>query len=254
MYLVFVLYLFNSLFIVKIYGKTPLVNIHSIFHLNKKVMAIVTNSYLGTFTGRIGNMVIYPLAGQIVARTIGKSYKKPTNNQLNSRMALKKMNVFLQDINGFLKVGFELEAKGTTANAFNHALKYNRKHVTGTFPDVAIDYAKILVTKGNMPIVEKAKASLLTDRLKVSWDTEVIKGQTHQDDQVLLLAYFPGETGKTRIFTTSVRRSAGTYKFNLNRSATMRNAHLYLSFVSDDYKSISDSVYLGEVSWDKVAK
>lgn len=81
----------------------PLINIYSIFHLNKKVMAIVTNSYLGTFTGRIGNMVIYPLAGQIVARTIGKSYKKPTNNQLNSRMALKKMNVFYRKSRGFSK-------------------------------------------------------------------------------------------------------------------------------------------------------
>lgn len=199
-------------------------------------------------------MVIYPLAGQIVARGIGKSYKKPTNNQLTSRMALQKMNVFLRDIKGFLKIGFELEAKGTTANAFNHAFKQNRKQVTGIYPDVSIDYAKIMVTKGKMPVVENAKASILTDRLKVSWDTRIIKGETDGDDQVLLLAYFPGEKVKTCIFTTAARRSAGTHKFNLNRDATMRNAHLYLSFVSDDYKSISDSVYLGEVSWDKALK
>ncbi|PIH04434.1 hypothetical protein CS542_00805 [Pedobacter sp. IW39] len=58
------------------YTVKPFGYIHSIFTLIKSY-GYCYKQLFRTFTGRIGNMVIYPLAGQIVARTIGKSYKNP---------------------------------------------------------------------------------------------------------------------------------------------------------------------------------
>ncbi|MBB6272695.1 hypothetical protein HDF26_003152 [Pedobacter cryoconitis] len=217
-------------------------------------MAIVTKSHLGTFTGKIGNMVIYPLKGQIVSRAIGKSHKPATINQKTSRMAIKKLNHFFRDIKGYINVGFELEAKGTTSNQFNMAMRSNRLHIKGLYPDVEIEFAKMLVTKGLMPVVKNAKAKILTSGLKVTWDNQPAEKGMRQDDQLMLLAYFPGTTIKTRIFTTEVRRAEGKYTFKLNRDALMPKAHLYLSFISDNRKIISDSQYLGEISWDNAAK
>jgi len=217
-------------------------------------MAIITNSYLGTFTGKIGHMVIYELCGQMVGRGIGKSHKPATINQLTARMALKKMNIFFRDIKDFIKIGFELEARGTTSNESNMAIRYNGKCVKGVYPDVEIDFEKILVTKGAMPVVKNAKAKIITSGLKLTWDSQSDEKGMRNDDQVLVLAYFPGEIVKIRVFTTEVRRADGKYTFKLDRDATMRNAHIYLSFISDNCKSISDSQYLGEMSWDNAVK
>ncbi|KIO76331.1 hypothetical protein TH53_15355 [Pedobacter lusitanus] len=217
-------------------------------------MAIVTNSYLGNFRGKIGNMVIYPLNGQTVARSIGISHKPITINQLTARMGLKMMNVFFRNIKAFIRIGFELEARGTTSNAFNMAIRYNSKKIKGVYPDIEIDFEQILVSKGVMPVVKNAKAKIITTGLKVSWDSQADQKGMRADDQVLLLVYFPGDRLKTRIFTSEVRRAEGKYTFKLDRDATMRHAHIYLSFISDNCKSISDSLYLGEVSWDNALK
>jgi hypothetical protein len=225
-----------------------------LFTLIKKIMAIITNSYLGTFTGKIGNMVIYPLNGQIVARGIGKSDKPSTINQLTARMALKKMNIFFSEIKDFINIGFELEARGTTSNESNMAIRSNGKYVKGVYPDVEIDFDKILVTKGAMPVVKNAKAKIVTNGLKLTWDSQSDEKGMRGHDQALVLAYFPGKIVKLRVFTTEVRRAEGKYTFKLDRDALMRNAHIYLSFISDNRKSISDSQYLGEMSWDKDVK
>ncbi|MGY0040795.1 DUF6266 family protein [Pedobacter sp. NJ-S-72] len=217
-------------------------------------MAIVTNSYLGTFTGKIGRMVIYPLNGQIIARGIGFSNKPATINQLTARTGIKKLNIFFRDIKDFINIGFELEARGTTSNESNMAIKYNGKHIKGVYPDVEIDFEKIVVTKGVMPVVKNAKAKIIATGLKVTWDSQSDEKGMRKDDQVLLLAYFPGKIVKTRVFTSEVRRADGKYTFKLDRDAVMPNAHIYLSFISDNCKSISDSQYLGEMTWDKAVK
>ncbi|QNK61840.1 hypothetical protein H7F33_14930 [Pedobacter sp. PAMC26386] len=218
-------------------------------------MAILTNSILGSFKGKIGNITIYPLGNQTVGRGIGISHKKPTTEQLTTRLVMKKMNKFFQHIGAMIRIGFELEARGTNQNEFNKAMTQNFNQFTGKYPDIAIDFAKVLVTKGKMAVIKEAKAEKVTNGLKLTWDTEIAGAGMHKNDQVLVLAYFPdGKTIKARIFTSEVRRFEGKYTFKLDRNRTMKNAHIYLSFISNNCKIISDSVYLGEISWGNVIK
>lgn len=199
-------------------------------------------------------MVIYPLNGQIIARGMGISNKPGTINQLTARMALKKMNIFFKDIKEFIRVGFELEARGTTSNETNMAIKFNGKHFEGVYPDVGIDFERILVTKGKMPVVKNAKAKIVTNGLRLTWDSRSDEKGMLQHDQALVLAYFPGKTVKIRAFTREVRRAEGKYTFKLDRDGAMQHAYIYLSFISDNRKSISDSQYLGKMSWEKTVK
>ena len=112
-------------------------------------MGTINNGPHGPFRGRIDNTVFYVLKNKNVSRQIGINTKPPTELQLRNRMVTKLCSKFLCTVKGFIETGFYIEAGLMDDNAYNQAVKHNKKQIIeGNFPDLKIAYAQVMLSKG----------------------------------------------------------------------------------------------------------
>lgn len=209
-------------------------------------MAIFKN---GQWLGKLGNTTSYLLNGKLVGRLIGKTTKSPTVPQKEARLKTRMISDFLKPISEFTEVGFELEARRLRQRAQNPAFAYNRKHATaGRFPHVKIDFSKVLLSYGLMPVPVDVTVKMVEEGFLFSWgQQEGLKG-THWSDQVMLMAYF-SKMKKAKYLTSATSRYKGQELLPIFDIPHGEVAETYISFVSNDRKSISNSVYAGKVTW-----
>lgn len=210
-------------------------------------MGILRGGITGFVTGRVGDMVFYVLNGKQVVRTMGKSAKAPTEKQLTARMQMTVASGFLKHIVEYLNVGFGPDVVGLE-NAFNAAVRYNRKDaLSGVYPDVVLDYSKVLVSKGDLPAADGVVVELLNDGLHFAWSNPAELPYPRGNDQVMLLAYLPS-SGSAIYLLEAASREEGTALLPVPSDVLGTQMEVYLSFVSADRKSVSNSVYLGRLN------
>ncbi|WP_442589895.1 DUF6266 family protein [Pedobacter sp. AW31-3R] len=213
-------------------------------------MAVIRSGPLLDLSGTIDGWTYSPQPnGTTVVKRKNKKRSKPaTPGQQANENDTGLFAKFMAPINGFVSVGYELEAKKLGLNPYNAMVKCMRKNAfKGEYPDRSIDFSKILVSKGTLPI-PVAKASITDAGLAFSWDTTEIPHATHHSDQVMLLAYFP--KSKDAVYVTGgAARHVGKDLLNLRGIKKGEDAEVYISFLTDDRKNISNSVYLGKFSW-----
>jgi len=211
-------------------------------------MAILKVESNRGFIGRVGNTVTYVLNGQIVKRTIGKSSKEATIAQLSVRQKTKIITEFLNPVKEYIKVGFEFEARLVPKkNAHNIATSYNWLNAfTGVYPEQKIDFSKILLSKGKMPVTNNIEVNFVDNRIEFTWDKTITTDRIKGSDRVMLLAYLPQENRAVSLIGGAERLEGGEH---LIIPDCKNGIHMetYVSFVSADYKSISNSVYTGRV-------
>ena len=213
-------------------------------------MAKVTNSFFGSFKGRIGNYVFYELRGVLIIRTIGKSLNSPTHNQLIQRSRMRLTNNFLKSIKTYVNLGFELQAKGTSSLPFNKATATNSQQiVTGDYPAHQLDFSKALLTKGDLPLLKDAKVSVGNDGLEFTWNPTVdAEFGEYWQDQVMLMAFCEQNNHSYKSYAGATRE-LGRDLLQLPLSGAEGTYHVYISVVADDRKRISNSLYLGPLKW-----
>lgn len=209
-------------------------------------MATFKNGY---WHGKLGKTTTYPLNGVLVTRLIGKSTKPPTELQKGVRLRTKLVSAFLFPVKEFIEVGYEREAKRLKLLPQNPAFSYNWKHaVTGEFPKLKIDFAKVLLSYGTMPPPVNLQVIASDKGLIFNWGPQEGVTGTHWSDQVMLLAYFP-KLKKSAYMTAGASRYKGTDLLVVFDVEHGHFAETYIAFVSNDRKSISKSVYVGKVRW-----
>jgi len=211
-------------------------------------MAITENGPQGAHRGKIGNLVYYILNGQQVARKNGRKTKPPTEAQLAHQAKVKLVNTFLKTIKDFIHVGFSIERLGTTKNAFNLAVEHNfHKIVSGTYPDLDLDYSKLLVSIGKLKPAQNPTVANDTEGLRFNWDTNPQMPFLEATDQVMMLAYFPVQR-KSVCTLFGKDRLSGTDLLYLPEDFRAEYAETYIAFISSDRKQLSDSFYLGPLN------
>lgn len=214
-------------------------------------MGIMRKGLLGNHSGKIGNLVFYELGGRQVVRTLGRNTKPATAGQLQNRNELTAVMQFLKPLREFVNLGFAVSAKGSSKSAYNMAVSYNKVNaVSGTHPDVVMDYAKVLVTKGNMPVVDTPAASVTATGLAFTWTCPAKLEWPRPNDQVMLLAYFPGLQKAEFVIYGVARQECAAH---LALAAELQDKHMevYISFIAEDRKQVADSVYLGRFNHDE---
>lgn len=214
-------------------------------------MGKVTGGVAMGFSGKVGDVIFSQHEGnETRVRSVpAPSTVPPTAKQLGNRQEIAVNSAFIRTVKDFVAIGFALEGKREKINGCNAATRYNRKNsFTGGYPERRIDFSKVLMTKGQMPAPAGAAVSRNEFGFIFTWDTADDERGVHYTDQVMLMAYFP-ELGKAEYLTSGSQRSRGTEILALGRIATGHIAEVYLSFIEDNRKSISDSVYLGQLSW-----
>ncbi|MBB2151607.1 DUF6266 family protein [Pedobacter gandavensis] len=210
-------------------------------------MAIALNGPQGHFSGKIGNLVFYMLNGIPVVRRIGR-VGKPSRAQLANHSSMSVTNKLLASMKGFIKLGYGLQAKGTPQNAHNLATSYHKKHaLTGEYPNIKVDYSKVILSKGLVPVADDLKIVKTSTGLEISWNPTYEAKETRYDDIVMVMLCYP-ESDKGTEYLNIARREEGKCFIGLSEHHLQQQIEPYISFRSADGEKVSDSTYLGNIN------
>jgi hypothetical protein len=211
-------------------------------------MAIVTGSAMGFFKGKMGNAVSYQLHGKNVVRALPSKSAKNKRGSLTqnlNRSRFTKMQEFLQPILHFIRVGFNMEAKSKQMSAHNAAKSYNMLNAFS--PEGEIEYAKVLVSFGNLDGVIDPTVVQDDAGLHFSWKNNSVSHLVHDDDQVMLLAYRPKD-GFAEMRLSGARRNEGHETLGIDGFNKGDEIHTWMAFISDDRQKISMSTYVAAIT------
>ena len=215
-------------------------------------MSILANGPNGGFSGKAGSVVGYYLYGKWVIRGLPKLSPK---NKIGSpmqklyRSRFSKMQTFQRPLLGFIRVGFNLEARLRGNSAINSANSWNMQH--GFLENGDIDYSAIKVSSGNLPGAVNAQVAAGEDGLVFTWadnsedDRSNRKDVSRHSDQVMLLAYDMKDRFVCQVLS-GARRSECKAILKVSDQPGSE-WHTWIAFISDDRESIATSVYTGMV-------
>ncbi|MBE7177766.1 MAG: hypothetical protein INR69_15275 [Mucilaginibacter polytrichastri] len=210
-------------------------------------MGTITKGILGGFSGKVGTVIGGRWKGIDYMRSVASRRRDAqTLPQLEQRARFRLMLSFLQPIFGLLMVGFRTFALRKTG--INAAMSYNLKNaIAGEYPLYSIAYNQVLISRGDLTgAVNASVTSLSSGELSFSWIDNSGIGKAKGSDRVILLAYCAAL--KASIYTTgSGLRSAMELSFDVADFAG-ETVQTWIGFISADGKSVSDSVFVGQVS------
>ena len=210
-------------------------------------MAILKNGINGPVIGKFGNKVAYLLNGQNIIRGIG-IVNHWSDKQLANWIRTAIITDLLNPVLDFVRIGFD-SVKNKYDTAYNSALSLNKKTATkGTYPNVEIDFPKVRFSQGIIPAPKNTLVKLEGNNLFFNWDPDIETSGTGKRDQVMLIAYFP-EYKKAISLRSGARRMEGKEQLKLTSFTKQMVIETYMSFIADDRKNVSDSVYCGQVLW-----
>lgn len=202
----------------------------------------------GPITGTVGNLTQYMLNGQNVIRAKRTVFAPPTIRQQANQQRMTVVNGFLHRMLPYLKVGFSKLADGTTKNYHNLATSYNKKEaLKGEYPNIEMDYEKAKISIGELLEAQNPVVEAIQNGLKFTWDP-ANPNHGHGGDQVMIVA-FGTVSKKSYGILYGPLRSVGEAQFKFPNSMEEEPFETYMSFISPDRLSVSNSVYVGKVDY-----
>lgn len=216
-------------------------------------MGKISNGILGGVSGKIGNVVGSSWKGIDYLKTLPASYSDAkTDVQISNRSKFQTVVRFLQPLTEVIRVGFK--ALAVKKSAFNAATSYTYHNAaTGTYPNVSIDYSKVMMSKGSLRGADNANAtSFAAGKLNVSWEDNSGLSSASSNDAVMVVAYHP-ELEDAFYHLNAASRGDSSVELDLPQSYSGSEVQVYLSFFavnggSAASKSVSNSAYLGAVT------
>lgn len=215
-------------------------------------MAILETGQVGTFKGKIGQVVVSGWRGLLVGKkTPTKSGKPGSEDQIDQRSKFGLVTHFFRGMGEIIKLGYQSYKTGMTP--MNAAVKYHLDNaVTGAYPNYALDYSKVLLSDANVigeidggfaPAAVAAAGSIV----KVEWQmrSNITNDATSPDDRLSIIIY---SVTKQRfvVYKRVVPRSALKYNVELPLFFNGDTCHGYMFFNSPKGKDVSRSEYLGQ--------
>jgi hypothetical protein len=177
-------------------------------------------------------------------RKIGKSSKPLTPARRANCEKMTVVNGFLQPALPFFQLGFRFETAGTNRNAYNEAVSYNKMNaLQGAYPDISIDYSKVLLSKGELPAAKQVQIEKTEHGIAFTWDTSDISSQ-RRHDRTMLLVSFP-ELGLVSYHPSGSKRIEGKDLLYFDQGYKEEHMEVYISFVNAEGTQVSDSVHAG---------
>lgn len=212
-------------------------------------MARLSNGILGPIHGKIGSVVGAVWKQTAYLRTMPVEKKtgfRGTPAQIACREKFKFVNEWLAPFYAYVTVGFKNYAKDKTE--INAAFSKNYRQATiGAYPNLSIDYEKVILSKGNLPGLFDAKVKLAQpDLLELNWRKNH-NDDSSTDDQVMLVVY-NRELKIVDGFIGGCNRANLKCSLTLNPKLIGKSLDIYVSVVSLNGKKVANSEYLGKVS------
>ncbi|MET3115789.1 hypothetical protein AAKU52_003546 [Pedobacter sp. CG_S7] len=209
-------------------------------------MAKLPQGIFGAIQGKIKNIVGVSYNGISYIRSApAKSNKPKSLAQINNMERFKFLNEQLTPFHSYITIGFQNQAKRMTP--INVATSRNYKQfVIGIYPDLQVDFSKLVWSEGNLPQLNNPQLSLMEpDKLKLTWQQDNSLA-TSFDDQLLLVVYCPALKIADG-FIGGTERANLECSFQFNPKFIGYDLEVYVSLTSLDRKKIANSQYLGRL-------
>lgn len=211
-------------------------------------MARISNGILGAFIGTAGNVSGYMRNGKNFIRSRRRKSSAPmTLKRLAQQQKIRVCNDFTRPFCGTGFFNKTFPAYGHSGTGFNRATSaIMNLAIVGVYPDMAIDYRQVLISKGPLPAAKNASVAMNEEgNLLFSWEDNAGTGSAKANDKVILAAYFPQI--KTALFTIGAAiRKEGKAMLE-TKSMARETAETWIGFLSHDEKDAADSAYCGKL-------
>jgi hypothetical protein len=172
---------------------------------------------------------------------------KGTPGQLAQQEKIRLCTAFVKVFSrtGFLKKSFP--AYGHNGTGYNRAMSALMSlAVTGAYPDMQLNYAAALISKGRLPGVQNAKlVKKANNILQFSFTDNSADGIASTDDSIILVAYAPDLQQAIFTLYAGFRKDGKAF---LNVAALKNHTvETWIGFLSKDETEASDSMYAGRV-------
>lgn len=212
-------------------------------------MARLSSGIFGPIHGKLGSVVGAVWKQTAYLRTMpaeNKTGRKATTGQIACREKFKFVQEWLQVFYPYITIGFKNYAKDKTE--INAAFSKNYHEATvGVYPDLSIDYSKVILSKGRLPGLYAVQHQLTApDELRLNWRQNQNDDSCY-DDQVMLVVY-SSELKIADGFIGGSNRADLQCIFKLNPKLIGKPLDVYVSVVSLNGKKVSNSEYLGRLA------
>lgn len=209
-------------------------------------MGTIKKGIIGGFAGKVGPVIGSSWKGIPYIKTRPDKVANPrTTGQLNHRYKLVKTIRFLSPLKQLLRAGFcEMAIRMTE---FNAAMSWNYHHaVTGSYPEFAIDYSRVLVSRGTLAGAWNPQVKTEAGQLRFTWQNNADNMQVMDTDRVLLLAYNPSRQ-KAVYLTGGNTRDSGSQQLIIPSFFKGEELHCYIAFQNMEHTAASNSQWLGSI-------
>ncbi|NQX38534.1 Acetyltransferase (GNAT) domain-containing protein [Pedobacter steynii] len=211
-------------------------------------MGKLINGIFGGFHGRIGNLVGYTLKGKYIIRKIGRSSKPLTPGRKANCQKMTLVNEILSPSLPAIQVGYRLMVAGTDKNEYNEAVSYNKRNaLQGAYPNLSLDYSKVLLSMGTLPAAIHPTISQTDDKITFNWEPTADQAYQYGNDRAMLVVYFP-DLKVSRCDLIGSKRIEGAHTLNIDQEHVHERMEAYISFVKDNGREVSDSAYAGALN------
>jgi hypothetical protein len=135
-------------------------------------MAIYNKGILGSFTGRLGNVIGTHWKGKAVMKSVPAASVKRTNSEAQNaqRIRFGIASKLLSTMLPAVEIGWYNSAKSARITEMNAAMSYTLKNAFEP-DDTTIDYSKVLISKGEMHLPASIlNISKLNKDVTFEWD------------------------------------------------------------------------------------
>ncbi|WP_157209242.1 DUF6266 family protein [Mariniflexile maritimum] len=208
-------------------------------------MGKIAQGILGGLSGKVGNIIGGSWKGIDYIRIKPSSVANPrTEGQVNQRNKFTITLEYIQATSDFVKIGYKSFAVKKTE--FNAAMSYVLNNaVGGIAPNFTIDYSLALLSRGSLSGVLNGTTDLTTPgQVTFDWDDNSAEGNANVTDKAMVLVYNPSKKESISILDGAVR-TIQTQTITIPNTYAGDTVELFMAFVSEDGKTVSNSVYLG---------
>ncbi|APZ47433.1 hypothetical protein BW723_14565 [Polaribacter reichenbachii] len=211
-------------------------------------MATFEKGILGGFSGKVGNVVGSRWRGKNIMRSLPQRGKyTPTTKQEEQRLKFKTVISFLSPIVEILSQYFG-SPQGDKSRT-NLATSYHLKNAVVSTPQgMVMDYAKVLISKGDLRGLDGATVAAATGRLlNLNWQDNSGQGKATSTDALMAVVYAP-DLNLFYSGTNLATRDATSVSITLPPFMLGFEVEVWASFYKPDTNFAATSTYLGAVT------
>ena len=211
-------------------------------------MAKYIPGVLGLISGKVGSLVYRNHRGiGYVQSSPRKRKKRDVSLKVEIQRAKFKLAAgFVKTIASLVAISFsDSRIKTTSRNsALSNVLQ---QAITGDYPDLRIEYSKVLMANGTLPLtVNPTATSTAPGVINFSWKDNTGWGKAKATDQPILIAFCEGLNACSFIVSDALR-SAQMASLSA-KLFSGQEVHTWISFLSENGKDVAISSYTGTVT------